>query len=49
MSKMDQDIVVSTRMRLARNLAGLPFPSKMSEEQEKDLAARISRAVNGGE
>lgn len=48
MSKMDQDIVVSTRMRLARNLSNLPFSSKMSVEQEKELAKRISRCVNGG-
>lgn len=48
MSKMDQDIVISTRVRLARNLAALPFPSKMEAEQGKKLAERISRCVNSG-
>ena len=29
----ENDIVVSTRIRLPRNLAGVPFPSRMTDEQ----------------
>jgi protein arginine kinase len=31
------DIVLSTRVRLARNIKGLPFPSKMTLQSEVDL------------
>ena len=31
-----QSIVVSTRIRLARNLAGFPFPSKMRPVHEAE-------------
>lgn len=39
------DCVVSTRIRLARNLNDIPFPSFMSEEQRKDLCERVRKAV----
>ncbi len=32
-----ENIAVSTRIRLARNIKGLPFPFKMSEEQKEEL------------
>ena len=31
------DIAVSTRVRLARNISGIPYPRKMSETQAKEL------------
>jgi protein arginine kinase len=41
------DIVVSTRVRLARNLAGAAFPHREDEDQlnrrRRDLAARLAR------
>lgn len=46
MIKSDRDIVISTRTRLARSLADLPFPSKMSAEQEIALVDRIERRAN---
>ena len=33
----DDDIVISTRARLIRNLADFPFPSKMTEDDKKLL------------
>lgn len=39
------DIVVSTRIRLARNLEGLPFPSRMTIEQRQELKDRVKKAI----
>jgi len=39
------DIVVSTRIRLARNLEGLPFPSRMTAEQRAELKKRVKSAI----
>ena len=33
----EADIVTSTRIRLARNIKGIPFPSGMTDEQKKML------------
>lgn len=35
------DVVISTRIRLARNLAGMPFLSRCSDEQKQELQARL--------
>lgn len=37
----DDDVVISTRVRLARNLTGLPFPQRMSEKDRQELRVRI--------
>lgn len=39
------DIVVSSRIRLARNLAGFPFASKLAKEQEEDVIDTVEQAV----
>lgn len=39
------NIVVSTRVRLARNLSGLPFPFRMTSQQRDDLKSRVRTAV----
>lgn len=39
------NIAVSTRIRLARNLRGMPFPSKMNETQLKDLKEKVKKAI----
>lgn len=39
------DIVISSRIRLARNLKGIPFPSKMSKEQKKELNLKVKDAI----
>ncbi len=40
------DIVISSRIRLARNVAGYPFLSKATEEQRGELATLIRRNVD---
>jgi len=39
------DVAVSSRVRLARNLADLPFPPKMQPADVESLLVRIERAV----
>ena len=39
------DIVVSTRIRLARNINGYPFPARMSDKDRREISAKIKAAV----
>lgn len=39
------DIAVSTRIRLARNISGIPFPSKMKPEQFKQVNEAVRKAI----
>ena len=39
------DVVISSRIRLARNLAGMPFLSQCSPEQQRDLEARLRNEI----
>lgn len=41
----EDDISVSTRIRLARNLTGIPFPARMTNEQRRELNTRVKNAV----
>jgi protein arginine kinase len=41
----NSDIVISSRIRLARNLDGLPFPHWANKKQSKDLLDTIEQAV----
>ena len=41
----DQDVVLSSRVRLARNLAGFPFPPTLGEGQAEEVEARTLSAV----
>ena len=41
----EDDIAVSTRIRLARNLSGLPFPARMTPEQRRELNLKVTNAV----
>lgn len=43
-SGTDGDVVVSTRVRLARNLTHMPFPAGMTAEQREDVIGRIFEA-----
>lgn len=43
----EASIVVSSRIRLARNLAGFPFVSKLSKEQEEDIIDRAEESIGG--
>lgn len=42
-----QGIVVSTRVRLARNIEGFVFPGKMGEEERQKLLARLRQGLSG--
>lgn len=39
------DGVVSTRIRLARNLKGMPFPARMTAEQRRELVRQVCDAL----
>ena len=39
------DIAVSSRIRLARNLKDIPFPSLMTKEQRIELNNKVKKAV----
>ena len=44
-SASDEDIAISTRIRLARNLTGFPFPSAAAPEQFRAAAEAVAEAV----
>lgn len=46
--KCNDDIMVSTRIRLARNLKSYPFPGSMTVEQAKKAAGEICDSVMNG-
>lgn len=39
------DVVISSRIRLARNLAGFPFTTKLAHEQEEEIIDQLEEAV----
>ena len=39
------ELVISTRIRLARNIAGYPFPDRLNEEQNKQIKQAVRDAV----
>ncbi len=41
----ERDVVVSSRIRLARNLKGYPFPNKMTSEQKYEVIQKVSDAL----
>ena len=41
----DSDVVISTRVRLARNLEEYPFPTKFSKEQAENVLKEIKEIV----
>ncbi len=40
-----EDVVVSTRIRLARNLSGMAFPSRMNASQLEELKLKVKNAI----
>ncbi len=44
-SAKNDDIAVSTRIRLARNIEGFPFPSRMTDEDRKKLNESVKKAI----
>ena len=43
----DTDVVISTRIRLARNLSDKPFPGKMSAEDANEIITKTKTALEG--
>lgn len=41
----NEDVVVSSRIRLARNLASFPFGTKLTREQEEDIIDMVEEAT----
>jgi len=46
---MGETGVLTSRVRLARNIEGLPFPNAMTAAQLKELISRVDEAVNGNQ
>ncbi len=44
----DSDVVVSSRVRLARNFKGYPFPFRMSKEQQEEILEKTKNAIFKG-
>lgn len=44
----ESDVVISSRVRLARNLAGLPFPHAMDRDAAERLVQMVHGAMTGG-
>lgn len=44
-SGAEGDIVISTRVRLARNLSDMPFPAGLSADRRKDVCRRVREAL----
>ncbi|MBS4536848.1 protein arginine kinase [Clostridium sp. D2Q-11] len=45
----DKDIVVSSRIRLARNIKNIKFPQKLDADSAKDLKSKIKNSIMGDE
>lgn len=43
----DSDVVLSTRVRLARNLAGYPFPGRMTDAQRREVSDKVKSVFTG--
>ena len=42
----ESDVVISTRVRLARNLADMPFPNRMTPDQKAAVERRVRDATS---
>lgn len=47
MLQYDKDVVLSSRIRLARNVKDIPFPTVMTEEQGKKVIELARKAILG--
>ena len=45
---MDNSIVVSTRIRLSRNLKGYPFPSRLDSKRKNEIVQKVYNALKEG-
>ena len=42
------DVVISTRIRFARNMKDYPFPCRLNEEKKRKVASIVKEAALGG-
>ena len=42
----DSDIVISTRARYARNIAGEKFPNMMSKKEKEKVIGKIEKGID---
>lgn len=49
MARFDDDIAISTRVRLARNYADLPFPARLNHQQALKVGDRAAKRLGGKE
>lgn len=47
MLQYDKDVVLSSRIRLARNIKDIPFPTIMTEEQGRKVIDLVRKAILG--
>lgn len=47
-NKGDYDVVISCRLRIARNLAEFPFPNKLNSESSKSLIDKVKNSFFSG-
>ncbi|MBQ7600428.1 MAG: hypothetical protein IJU57_07160 [Clostridia bacterium] len=45
----DSDVAISTRVRIARNLAGYPFGDRLDDAKKKEIIEKIDKAFKGKE
>ncbi len=46
-TEANNDIAVSSRIRIARNIKGIPFPARMNETQKADFLAKAKDILDG--
>ena len=44
---MTSDVIISSRVRLARNLADYPFPNRTTAAQKKEICEKVTQAFDG--
>jgi protein arginine kinase len=45
----ESDVVISSRIRFARNLAGYPFTSRLNEQSARNVIIDVTAALTGGD
>ncbi len=49
LSGEEGDVIISTRVRLARNLIDVPFPAGLSDERKREVSQRVREALKSKE
>lgn len=45
----NNEMVITTRIRLARNIKGIPFPDKLSDDEGRNVVEKVNNAFNKSE